>query len=118
MSTVAEFKAYLVIWLYMDMKRQPNMKSYWMKEGSLFHCPTISKIMFWDSFMILIRCLHITKPATYIQKKGFPRYDKLGQTRWLVDKIRENCKRVWKLEKMCTIDEMMICYKGFYCPLR
>jgi hypothetical protein len=38
--------------------------------------------------MILIRCLYITKPATYIQKKGLPRYDKLGQTRWLVDKIR------------------------------
>jgi hypothetical protein len=26
--TVAEFKAWLAIWLYMGMKRQPNLKSY------------------------------------------------------------------------------------------
>jgi hypothetical protein len=42
---VAEFKAWLAIWLYMGMKRQPNMKSYWMKKDSVFHCPIISKIM-------------------------------------------------------------------------
>jgi hypothetical protein len=35
----------------------------------------------------------------------------------LIDRIYENCKRVWKLEKMCTIDEMMIRCKGAYCPL-
>jgi hypothetical protein len=26
--TMAEFKAWFALWLYMDMKRQPNMKSY------------------------------------------------------------------------------------------
>jgi hypothetical protein len=41
--TIAEFKAWLAIWLYMGMKRQPNMKSYWMKEGLIFHCLIISK---------------------------------------------------------------------------
>ena len=30
---IAEFKAWLAIWLYMGMKRQSSMKSYWMKEG-------------------------------------------------------------------------------------
>jgi hypothetical protein len=53
-----------------------------------------------------------------MNEKGLPRYDKLGQTIWLVDKIWESYKRVWKLGKMCTIDEMMIRYKGTYCPLR
>jgi hypothetical protein len=33
--TVPEFKAYVAIWLYMGMRRQPNIKSYWMKEGSI-----------------------------------------------------------------------------------
>jgi hypothetical protein len=41
---IAELKAWLAIWLYMGMKKQPNMKSY-LKEGSVFHCPIISKIM-------------------------------------------------------------------------
>jgi hypothetical protein len=116
--TVAEFKAWLAIWLYMDMKWQPNMKSYWMKEGSVFHCPIISKLMTRDQFMALTICFHITNPATYVREKGLPGYDKLGQTRWLVDRIRETCKKVWKLGKVCTIDEMIIRYKGTYCPLR
>jgi hypothetical protein len=116
--TVAEFKTWLAIWLYMGMKKQPNMKSYWMKEGSVFHCPIISKIMSQNHFNALIRCFHITNPTTYVSEKYLPRYDKLGQIRWLVNKIQESCKRVWKLGKICTIDEMMIRYKGTYCPLR
>ena len=114
---VAEFKAWLAIRLYMGMKRQPNLKSYWMKEGSFLHCSTISKIMSQKWFMALRRCFHFTNLATYAQGKGLPRYDKLGQTRCLVEKICENCKKVWKLEKMCTINGMMVRYKRIYCPL-
>jgi hypothetical protein len=46
-----------------------------------FHCPTISKIMSQDRFMALTKCFHITNPATYVQEKGLPGYDKLGQIR-------------------------------------
>ena len=34
--TVAEFKAWFAIWLYMGMNQRSNMKSYWMKEGLVF----------------------------------------------------------------------------------
>jgi hypothetical protein len=78
---VAEFKAWLAIWLYMRMKRQSNMKNYWIKEGSVSHCSTISKIMSRRRFMALIRCFHITNPATYMRVKDLPGYDKLGQIR-------------------------------------
>jgi hypothetical protein len=43
--TIARLKAFLAIHMYMGMKRQPNMKSYWEREGSFFHCPTTSNIM-------------------------------------------------------------------------
>jgi hypothetical protein len=89
-----------------------------MKKGSIFHCPTISKIMFKHHFMALTRCFHITNSATYVKEKDLLRYDKLGQTRWLIEKNCENYKRVWQLGKMYTIDDMVICYKGTYCPLR
>jgi hypothetical protein len=49
-----------------------------MKEGSVFHYPTISKIISWVYFMALIRCFHITNSATYVWEKGLPEYDKLG----------------------------------------
>jgi hypothetical protein len=67
----------------------------------------------------LRRCLHITNPATYDHiQKGDPQYDKLRQVRWFVDEIRNACKREWSLGKLLTIDEMMVRYKGSYCPIR
>jgi hypothetical protein len=77
-TSVAELKAFLAIHMYMGMKRQPNIKTYWEKVGSLFHCPIISSIMSRDRFIRLRRCLHITNPATYEHiEKGDARYDKL-----------------------------------------
>jgi hypothetical protein len=63
--TVSGLKAFLAIHMYMGMKKQPNYKSYWEKEGSLFHCPIISNIMSRARFTQLQRCLHITNPTVY-----------------------------------------------------
>jgi hypothetical protein len=79
--TIVEFKAWLAIWLYMDMEQQPIMKSYWMEEGSVFYCPIISEIMSRARFMAVIRCFHIINPATYVREKCLLKYDKLGQIR-------------------------------------
>jgi hypothetical protein len=43
--TIPRLKAFMAAWLYMGMKHQPNIKSYWHKRGSIFHCPIISKVM-------------------------------------------------------------------------
>jgi hypothetical protein len=111
--TVLELKAFLAIHMYMGMKWQPNIQSYWEKEGSLFHCPIISSIISRDRFCALRRCLHITNPTMYEYiEKGDPRYDKLRQVRWMVDDICEACMREWSLGKFLTIDEMMVHYKG------
>jgi hypothetical protein len=76
--TVAGFKAFLAIQMYMGMKKQLNYKTYWEKEGSIFHCPIISNIMTRERFMELRRCLQITNPATYEHiQKGDPEYDKV-----------------------------------------
>jgi hypothetical protein len=40
------------------------------------------------------------------------------QVRWLVDDIRRACMREYSLGKYVTVDEMMIRYKGSYCPVR
>jgi hypothetical protein len=117
--TIAGLKAFLAIHMYMGMKRQPNMKSYWEREGSFFHCPTISNIMTRERFKELVRCLHITNPETYAHfEKGDPSYDKIRQVRWFVDEIKSTYMKEWSLGKFLTIDEMMVCYKGTYCPIR
>ena len=116
---VAELKAFLAIHMYMGMKRQPNIQTYWEKEGSIFHSPIISNIMTQFHFTQLQRCLYITNPATYehIQKGGLG-YDKLWQVRWFVDEVRNACMKEWSLGKFLTIDEMMVRYKGSYFLIR
>ena len=41
---VPELKAFFTVTLYMSMKRQPNVKTYWSKAPSIFHCPIISSV--------------------------------------------------------------------------
>jgi hypothetical protein len=72
-----------------------------------------------ERFKELIRCLHITNPDTYAHiERGEPGYDKLRQVRWFVDEIKSACMKEWSLGKFVTIDEMMVRYKGTYCPIR
>ena len=77
-TSIVELKAFLAIHMYMGIKKQPNIKTYWEKTWSFFHCAIISSIMSRDHFMLLRRCLHITNPTTYehIEKED-PGYDKL-----------------------------------------
>jgi hypothetical protein len=42
----------------------------------------------------------------------------MHQCKWLLNRIREACKAVWNVAKMCSVDEMMVRYKGKYCPSR
>jgi hypothetical protein len=114
--TVLELKVFLAITLYMGMKKQPNVKIYWMRAPSIFHCDVINKNMTRKRYIALTRCLHITNPAMYVTDRNLAGYDKMGQVRSMVDMVRGRFKAVWNLEKFLTIDEMMIRYKGTYCP--
>jgi hypothetical protein len=72
-----------------------------------------------ERFKDLVRCLYMTDPAEYEHiQKGDPGYDKIRQVRWLVEEIRSTCMKEWSLGKFVTIDEMMVRYKGSYCPIR
>jgi hypothetical protein len=42
--SVAGLKAFFVIFIFMGLKKQLDMKTYWQKKDSFFHCPVISQI--------------------------------------------------------------------------
>jgi hypothetical protein len=65
--TVRELWAFIACCFFMGMKKQPNQKTYWEKEGSFFHCPRISNIFSRHRFQSLVNCLHLTNPATYVK---------------------------------------------------
>ena len=116
--TLPEFKVFLAITLYMGMRKQPNVKSYWMKSPSIFHCSIISNLLSRDRFMVLTKCFHLANHDTYVRDRDLPGYDKMGQVRGICDQVRETFRNCWNLGKFLTIDEMMIRYKGTYCPAR
>jgi hypothetical protein len=115
-TSVKELQVYFSISFYMGMKRLPNVKAYWAKSEPFFYYGVIGGLLTRKRYLALTRCLHITNPETYEVLAGPPNYDKMHQTRWLVDRIREACKREWKLGQFLTIDETMVRYKGTYCP--
>jgi hypothetical protein len=88
-------------------------------QNSIFHYDIISNIFTRKRFEDLRKCLHIINPVQYenIERED-PAYDKIHQTRWLVDAIRERCKVAWNIGKNLTIDEMMVRNKGTYSPRR
>jgi hypothetical protein len=94
-----------------------NLKTYWMR-NSIFHFAIISNIFSCKRFEDLRGCLHIINLARYENVgRDDPAYDKIHQTSWLVDAIRERCKAAWNLGKKLTIDQMMVRYKGTYSPI-
>jgi hypothetical protein len=48
-----ELQIFLAVSLYMGMKKQPNVKSYWTKSEALFFCPVISNLLTQRRFLSL-----------------------------------------------------------------
>jgi hypothetical protein len=111
-----ELRTFLAVSLYMVMKKQPNVKSYWAKSEKLFYCPVIANLLSQRHFLALRKCLHLTNTSDFGMDTTSPQYDKMGQCCWLINSIRDACRKVWNVAKMCTVDEMMVRYKGKYCP--
>ena len=116
--TWKELRVFLAMILYMDMKKLPNMKAYWTKSEKLFYDKEIASLFSRQRFLALLKCLYITDPATYTIDKNDLEYDKMHQTRSLINTIQDSCKRNWHLGQFITIDETMVRYKGKYCLAR
>ena len=114
---VGRLKAFMVVALYMEMKKQPNYKIYWM-QSSFFHSLRISNIFSRARFIDLRWCLHLSNSRRHkhVERRASG-FDKLHQTRWLLNAIQDRCKGIWNLGKHVTIDKMMICYKALIVPL-
>ena len=68
--------------------------------------------------MVLTKCFHLANHDTYVRDRDLPGYDKMGLVQGICDQVRETFRNCWNLGKFLTIDEMMVRYKGTYCPAR
>ena len=58
--------------------------------------------------MLLNECIRLRDPITYVRDKNLLGYNKMGQVGEVVNIVRTNFMGAWKLEKLLTMDEMMI----------
>jgi hypothetical protein len=89
--TEKELKVFMVVIFYMGMKKLPNMKANWAKSEEFFYCNVISGLFTQKRFLALLRCLHVTDPATYVEDRSSPEFDKMHQMRWLINEMRASC---------------------------
>jgi hypothetical protein len=115
--TVDELQAWIGISMLMGVKLLPNHQAYWKRSNPFMHCHVISNCMSRSRFERLTACLHIVDDRGFPNHRD-PNYDRLGKIRWLLEKVRRSFEKNWNLGQMCTVDEMMIRYKGKYCPIR
>jgi hypothetical protein len=54
-----ELRAFMGVRLWMGMRKQPNIKTFWAREEDLFHCPKISGLFTRKHFETLSKCLHL-----------------------------------------------------------
>jgi hypothetical protein len=101
----------------MGVKVQPNHRSYWKSSCPFLHCKVISSCMSRQRFERISACLHIVDDSL-LPSRGQVEHDKLGKLKWLLTELRVRCKENWHLGQYITIDEMMVRYKGKYCPIR
>jgi hypothetical protein len=113
-----EFRAYLSICLFMDLKKLPCIRLYWSRDEALFHCPIISQTMTRERFELISRCLHVANAPMCEQDRGNSAYDKLHKLRWMLYEVRDRFKAMWMPNQQLTVDESMVMYKGQYCPVR
>jgi hypothetical protein len=55
---------------------------------------------------------------TSLAAPGEPGHDKIGKVRWLVEYFSAVSKELYNPEVTCTVDEIMLPYKGMFCNIR
>jgi hypothetical protein len=100
----------------MGLKDLPNIRLYW-SPNDFYDCPLIKLCMTRQRFEAITRCIHLVDNNT-LHEPGQPGHDKLGKLRWLVEHFSRVSQELYNCEVHCTVDEIMVPYKGRYYNIR
>ena len=64
-----------------------------------------------------MRCLHLVDNDTLVMDQEDAGYDKLAKVRWLCESFTSMSQQLYNNERILTVDEIMIPYKGRYCNI-
>jgi hypothetical protein len=69
-------------------------------------------------FEAITLCIHLVNNEELTSDKIDPAYDKLAKVRWLVERFVSISQSLYNNEQVCTVDEIMIAYKGRFCEIK
>jgi hypothetical protein len=111
-----ELLCWFGVLILMGLKDLPNIRLYW--SGSDFYgCPLIKSCMSRQRFEAITRCIYLVDNDS-LQPADHPNHDKLGKVRWLVEHFSATSQAQYNCERVVTVDEIMVPYKGRYCNIR
>ena len=109
LNLTEDLSAFIGFNILMGIVQMPTLYDYWSSSSSFHYFPIASRIS--HCRFLTIRCyLHFVNNDT-LQKRGEPRFDKLGKIRNLIKIIDSNFLTAHHPNKECSIDEAMIRFK-------
>jgi hypothetical protein len=106
--SMGELRQAVGILMYMSVISMPNMRLFWKKSNNI---TAVSKVMTRDRFFEIVNCLHLSN--NHLQPaRGELGYDKLFKVRQLLTLLNINFQNHAEMEKVVSVDEQMIPYKG------
>lgn len=68
-------------------------------------------------FEAIVRCIHLVNNEIVVTDQAAARYDKLAKVRWLIEEFARISQTLHNVERICTVHEIMVLYKGHYCTI-
>ena len=65
-----------------------------------------------------MRCIHLVNNSELVTEPTTPGFDKIAKVRWLVEDFARILQSLYNAERVCTVDEIMVPYRGSYCGIR
>jgi hypothetical protein len=105
---MGELRQVVGILMYMSVVSMPNIRMFWKKSTNI---NAVSSVMTRDRFLEIISSLHLSNNSLQ-PAKGDKGYDKLFKVRQLLNLLNLNFQKHSEMEKVVSVDEQMIPYKG------
>lgn len=112
-----ELLCWFGILILMGLKVLPHRRLYWDMRH-FYGCPLISQAMQRHRFEAIVRCIHLVDNSKLVTEPTTPGFDKIAKVRWLVEGFARISQSLYNAERVCTVDEIMVPYKGRYCGIR
>ena len=104
--TPKDLYIYFALWMYMAVVKAPSVEYFW-STSPLFHGLWARSFMTKLRFKAIQAFLKVCNPDTENNAT-----DKLSKVRYLIDYVREKCKKLYHPYQHVSIDERMVRNKG------